>query len=67
MMRELNIFFVFIFMISCMPACSSLWQEPKEEPEFEYWERLKIEPIEIDYECDWLPENDEYEECVMVA
>ena len=50
-----------------MPACSSLWQDPKEEPEFEYWEKLKIEPIEIDYECDWLPENDEYEECVMVA
>lgn len=63
MIRELNIFFAFIFIISCVPACSHF----QEEPEPEFYEKLRIDPIELDVTCDILPENEEYEECVMIA
>lgn len=63
MMRELNIFFAFIIIVACVPACSSFQQEP--EPEF--YEKLRIDPIELDIQCIHLPENLEDEECVMIA
>lgn len=53
----------YLLIVFLLASCSSFQQEPI--PEF--YEKLRIDPIEIDFRCEILPENDEYEECVMVA
>ena len=62
-MIDLKIKKKIIIILACVTACSSFQQEP--EPEF--YEKLKIDPIELDIKCLHLPENLEDEECVMIA